>query len=958
MAMMKTRCTALAVLLTTALPMSAQQEFRYVNSPGGISNYALGFPVPMPRNSSTPVRGFRSYESLHTRHQDLMLLHEFVTGEVVGNTIKSREIWAYVLSDADSQTNNGGQESSVLVNGGIHAREWGTPELTTGIIEGYAENAGDQHLYDYLIDNVHFVVLPVNNVDGFLQTQRYPDRVWVGQDPRVPNLWPRDGRMRRKNMRGVDEVFETTEDHLLGIDLNRNNAPYWATTNSSSSDPEELVFHGPSAFSEPETQALLAAAELAMPSRLRWYEDAHAFSRLFFSKQTSNNRRNAIQSNLLGNFIRFHNFYSMENYNRTRTYVDDPDPPNVGIGTTSGYFATEYQIPSWTLEIEPLNSATEYGGLGTEHDGFILPNSEVPRLRKSMAITHAVLAYQMAGPPSIEAVRVRDSQGMPVLEQRWVYQGDDSREVAVTRMGTLVPGQTYELDIVFDKPMRWPDEDGMVRIAPGLNIQLAPDVELVANSQSLVLDTNAGNWLGDAPDYNRYRFDTFRVPFSLPADWDVQNAPTVAMAVDAQDFTKQSLDSNPATVVNWNNGHWTGYENTVGSAGDEGGTDASMSLNIGTTDTLAVSVDSAPVSESTVVSVTVNRAGEGNGAITAELSVSGTNIDEDDIYLPQSTVSWSDGDIAEKTVSVIILDDFDHEPDETAELTLQILSGSATVDTQTSQLVISASDAAESTIVISEALETADPENLSLEQQLRTAAFAARRADGPVTIDLPANATFQYADSVDKVGAANLALYRVSNSVTLHGNGSTIQRSSGAPAFRFLQVMSGTQLTIMDLTLENGLVAGSGNGGAIGGQGDILLENVTVRNSEARLGGAVYANGSSLIVNGAVFEDNHARHSGGGIYLSRGDAIVDGATLQSNTSDKRGGAIFITKPMTLRNSEVTGNSANWAGIEGKDNRRLTLENVTILDNQPANCAERLQILDEGGNTDSDGSCSP
>jgi hypothetical protein len=60
----------------------------------------------------------------------------------------------------------------------------------------------------------------------------------------------------------VDEDLFTKPDHLMGVDLNRNNAPYWATSTRSSPEPSSIVHHGASPHSEPETQALAAAADL------------------------------------------------------------------------------------------------------------------------------------------------------------------------------------------------------------------------------------------------------------------------------------------------------------------------------------------------------------------------------------------------------------------------------------------------------------------------------------------------------------------------------------------------------------------------------------------------------------------------------------------------------------------------------------------------------------------------
>ncbi len=233
----------------------------------GDGELGLGYPVPIPVDTALPFDGFRSYSGLHARHQDLMATTDIVHGEVVGTTHNGREIWAYRIGDVDLLTRDGLPEPATLTNGGIHAREWQTPEVVTGIMELFAERQGDHHFYDFLLENVNMVLLPVQNVDGFVQTQRYPAQNWLYTDPfdlvDDPQPSPRDGRMRRKNMPGVDEILATREDHLFGVDLNRNHPPLWSLNlNRSSPDNRSLVYYGPAAHSEPETQALLAAGAL------------------------------------------------------------------------------------------------------------------------------------------------------------------------------------------------------------------------------------------------------------------------------------------------------------------------------------------------------------------------------------------------------------------------------------------------------------------------------------------------------------------------------------------------------------------------------------------------------------------------------------------------------------------------------------------------------------------------
>src|SRR4029453_2335968 len=76
----------------------------YTESDNTGNNIALGYPVPIPVDSLTPVDGFRTYESLFERHQALLTMHDEVDGRVVGDTIAGREIWAYRLGDEDART--------------------------------------------------------------------------------------------------------------------------------------------------------------------------------------------------------------------------------------------------------------------------------------------------------------------------------------------------------------------------------------------------------------------------------------------------------------------------------------------------------------------------------------------------------------------------------------------------------------------------------------------------------------------------------------------------------------------------------------------------------------------------------------------------------------------------------------------------------------------------------------
>jgi hypothetical protein len=564
---------------------------------------ALGYPVPIPVDTPVPFDGFRSYSGLHARHQDLANTTAWSHAVELGQTRMGRSIWAYQLGDEDRTTAYGLPEHAMLTNGGIHAREWQSPEVATGIIELLALAEEDHHLISYLRDNANVLVIPVMNVDGFLQTQRFPSTNWIYTDPDNPEFSPRDGRMRRKNMLGADEDLLTRADHLFGVDLNRNNAPYWNTNfQRSSSNPQSLVHHGASPQSEPETRILDTAAQLGPAARLSMYTDLHSYSQVSYWVRTNNSRLTNLTERLLATFANHHYAFGARKYYWYETATNIVK--NQGIGSTDEYFAHTYQVPSWTLEIEPSAGfhdglpgwGADYGGLGrNSHDGFILPESEIGRVRTELAQTFAVAYYQQSGPPSIAALRlVDDASGAVVFETEWDASSATTREQYSFQAQPLQLDRAYTLWLAFDKPMRWL-EGGEVTVLPGQpGSTLDFDAAILVGEAELSADPGEGDWLdrpGNAPDgYLRYRNDALFITFSLPADDHnlglVNGITTITVPLSTQDMTGQRTDANPATVARWEDGSWTGYEDSEGVDGNNsGGIDQTIRLQL-TSETL------------------------------------------------------------------------------------------------------------------------------------------------------------------------------------------------------------------------------------------------------------------------------------------------------------------------------------------------------------------------------------
>lgn len=374
--------------------------FTYTENDNLGTSIALGYPPPEPVASLTPVAGFREYASLFAEHQSLLTLNDEVDGDVVGHTLSGRDIWAYAIGDANATTAEGFPEGAVLVNGGIHAREWQTPEAVTAVFETLVAGKSDAGFFQYLVENLNTVLVPVLNVDGFIQTQTWPVNVTADREQ------PREGRMRRKNLRNpvtngvIDADIGTVPDNFYGVDLNRNSAQGFGQANGSSASTTSLIYRGPSPASEPEIDALQHAARLGPESRLRFYSDTHSFGQDYLAPRPDNARLNAITQTLAQRMIAASG----------RTYSYGPDPVgSTGIGTTADWFAFTYEVPSWTFELEPERGGQDYGGLASHgHSGFILPAAEAPRMRNDVVRQYLLGFYRQSGPPAAIAAEIRD----------------------------------------------------------------------------------------------------------------------------------------------------------------------------------------------------------------------------------------------------------------------------------------------------------------------------------------------------------------------------------------------------------------------------------------------------------------------------------------------------------------------------------------------------------------------
>ncbi len=316
------------------------------------------------------------------------------------------------------------------------------------------------------------------------------------------------------------------------------------------------------------------------------YTDMHSFGREHLWGRNSNQRLGYLTEILLRTFSNFHRSLPAGNYYSfpTRQNV----PVNQGFGTTDDFFMHAYQAASWTLEIEPtFRGGADYGGLGRNgYDGFILPDSEVERVRTELAQTFAVAYYRQSGPPSISAFALVDkATNAVVFEAEWDTQDELNRQMYTVQTQPVQLGREYITWITWDKPMRW-RTDGEVTPLPGQSSSTLDFGQSTSVNDTELESTAADeNWLntpGGSPDgYMRYRDDALNFELTyLENDANrtlVQGTVTANFETIASDMTGYQGDSNPATIARWENGAWSGYENAAGEdGGDTGGIDSTI----------------------------------------------------------------------------------------------------------------------------------------------------------------------------------------------------------------------------------------------------------------------------------------------------------------------------------------------------------------------------------------------
>jgi hypothetical protein len=157
-------------------------------------------------------------------------------------------------------------------------------------------------------------------------------------------------------------------------------------------------------------------------------------------------------------------------------------------------------------------------------------------------------------------------------------------------------------------------------------------------------------------------------------------------------------------------------------------------------------------------------------------------------------------------------------------------------------------------------------------------------------------------------------LPRISSPITIQGNGATIQRAAGAPAFRILHVVTGGALTLEAVTVSGGEV-----GGVVRRGGGILVDAV----------------GSALELVDSTVSDSSSTGNGGGIWVA-GPLLLTRSRVTGCAAEGFGGGIYVggAAPVELVDSTVDTSSAvlGGGGITVDNIPQFTLTRSKILNN--------------------------
>jgi len=202
-------------------------------------------------------QSYKQYSEINDRLDYFVQTYPDLTQTAtIGQSLEGRHIRMIRVTGPDAEGNPRDGRPAFVIDGTQHAREWISPMTVMFAADRLLSQYDADPRTRAILDAVDFYFIPATNPDGY-------DFTWTSD------------RFWRKNRRINDSP------NCPGVDLNRNWNVGWGG-NGSSDDPCSEVYHGPSAWSEPEIVAVRDFTQ-SLSARLGAYIDFHSFGDLVLS---------------------------------------------------------------------------------------------------------------------------------------------------------------------------------------------------------------------------------------------------------------------------------------------------------------------------------------------------------------------------------------------------------------------------------------------------------------------------------------------------------------------------------------------------------------------------------------------------------------------------------------------------------------------------------------------------
>jgi hypothetical protein len=336
--------------------------------------------------------------------------------EVIGHTHQGREIIAIKMTQG-ARDEVDGSRPAVLYSALQHAREWIAVEVDRRAMDYFIAKwrANNKEIKNMLKTRELWFV-PVMNPDGYQYTFQSPET----------RLW-------RKNLRDNNGDGQTQIGD--GVDPNRNYPAHWNyDQEGSSSIPSSDTYRGPSAGSEPETQAIMS---LFTRVPFRFQVNYHSYGPWLLYPQGWQ-----IASPTADDPI----FYALSG-NQDNPAIEDfvpglsSDILYVTNGEMTDYANATHGTIAWTPELEP----------GCDTCGFVFPDNEAlvqQEFEKTVPFVldiaksapdpaHPVSHLGLTARPLVVKSDDTYKTGLPMANFTFDYSYGDPQEVRVDALRSL-----------------------------------------------------------------------------------------------------------------------------------------------------------------------------------------------------------------------------------------------------------------------------------------------------------------------------------------------------------------------------------------------------------------------------------------------------------------------------------------------------------------------------------------